>query len=48
MRRALLYVFPLFHLVPLKRAEEARAAAMFSPTEFAEKFWNDRLLPSLH
>jgi len=39
--------FPLFYVVSLKRATEEKAAATFNPTEFAEKFWNERLLKSL-
>lgn len=39
--------FPLFHLVPLEQAAREKAAATFNPTTFAEKFWNDQLLPSL-
>lgn len=41
------WLFPLFHLVPLERAAEQKAAATFNPTEFAERFWSERLLPSL-
>jgi hypothetical protein len=40
--------FPLFHVVSLKQATEEKAAATFNPTEFAEKFWSERLLKSLN
>jgi predicted lipoprotein len=40
-------VFPLFHIVPLERAIAKKAKAAFDPTEFAETFWNERLLNSL-
>jgi len=39
--------FPLFHVVSLKQATEEKAAATFNPTEFAERFWSEQLLPSL-
>jgi predicted lipoprotein len=39
--------FPLFHVVPLARAEKEKAAAEFNPATFAEKFWNERLMKSL-
>lgn len=42
-----LWFFPLFHIVPLERAAAERAAATFNPVQFAEKFWDDRLLKSL-
>jgi predicted lipoprotein len=42
------WFFPLFHVVPLERAEKEKAAATFNPTEFAEKFWNGQLLKSLN
>jgi predicted lipoprotein len=41
------WAFPLFHIVPLKRAAAEKAAAAFNPSQFAEKFWNDQLLKSL-
>jgi predicted lipoprotein len=43
----LAWFFPLFHVVPLERATKDKAAATFNPTEFAETFWNDRLMRSL-
>ena len=43
---AVCWRFPLFHIVPLKRAAAAKAAATFNPKTFAQKFWNDRLLKS--
>jgi predicted lipoprotein len=39
--------FPLFHVVRLDGAPSANAAEKFSPVEFADSFWNERLLPSL-
>jgi len=39
--------FPLFHVVSMKQATEARIAATFNPATFADKFWSERLLPSL-
>jgi predicted lipoprotein len=41
------WLFPLFHIVPLKAAKAKKAAAEFNPTQFAEKFWMNQLLPSL-
>jgi len=43
----ILWFFPLFHVVPLKHAEEEKAAATFNPQKFAETFWTDKLLPYL-
>lgn len=39
--------FPLFHIVSLEHATQARAAATFDPAAFAEKFWQEQLLKSL-
>ena len=47
MLAGLCWVFPLFHIVPLERAAKEKSAAVFNPTEFAEKFWSERLLKSL-
>jgi predicted lipoprotein len=44
---ALTWFFPLFHIMPLEQARQARTAGAFNPEQFAEKFWNDRLLKSL-
>jgi predicted lipoprotein len=41
------WFFPLFHVVPLERAAKERASTVFSPKEFAERFWNEQLLKSL-
>jgi predicted lipoprotein len=41
------WLFPLFHFVPLKKAEAERVSAAFDPAQFTEKFWNERLLKSL-
>ena len=43
----LCWFFPLFHVVPWERAEKAKAAGTFNPTQFTEKFWNEKLLRSL-
>lgn len=40
--------FPLFHVVTLKQAQQEKAAATFDPKDFAEKFWDERLLKSLN
>ena len=42
---ALLYCFPLFHVVSLDQAEQSSAAAEFDPVAFVEKFWTDQLIP---
>src|SRR5947207_3091976 len=39
--------FPLFHIVPLESAAKQKTATAFDPAQFAEKFWNERLLESL-
>ena len=39
--------FPLFHIVPLKTAAAEKAAAAFNATQFAEKFWSEKLPASL-
>ncbi len=44
---SLCWCFPLFHIVPLERAEKEKAAATFDPKAFAEKFWSGQLLTSL-
>ena len=41
------WLFPLFHVVPLKAANAEKAAATFDPARFAETFWTNQLLPSL-
>jgi len=38
------WLFPLFHIVPLKTATAERVAATFNPTQFAETFWTNQLL----
>ena len=42
----LCWFFPLFHIVPLERAAKEKESAAFNPKEFAEKFWNGRLVKS--
>ncbi len=44
---AALWRFPLFHVVPLKDAEDRRRAAAFDASKFADAFWKDRLTPAL-
>jgi predicted lipoprotein len=39
--------FPLFHIVRLGKTSSVNAGEKFIPAEFAESFWNERLLPSL-
>ena len=41
------WLFPLFHVVPLKTAAAEKVAATFNATQFAETFWTNRLLPAL-
>lgn len=41
------WLFPLFHIVPLKAAKAEKAAAAFNAEQFAETFWTNQLLPSL-
>lgn len=40
----MLYILPLFHIVPLEVAREKSAAAAFDAAAFVEKFWNDQLV----
>jgi predicted lipoprotein len=44
---ALLYRFPLFRVVRLQEVREKQAEEIFQPAEFAQGFWNGRLLNSL-
>jgi predicted lipoprotein len=37
------WLFPLFHVVPLKTADAEKAAATFNATQFAETFWTNQL-----
>jgi predicted lipoprotein len=41
------WAFPLFHVVPLDKALESREQAHFDAAEFAETFWDERLMPAL-
>ena len=43
----LIWRFPLFHVVPLAAALQAKAAATFNPTQFTETFWPEQLMKSL-
>jgi predicted lipoprotein len=41
------WLFPLFHVVPLKRALAAKSAKVFDAAQFAENFWTEKLLPAI-
>lgn len=41
------WLFPLFHVVPIRTATAEKIAATFDPAEFAETFWTNQLIPSL-
>ena len=41
------WAFPLFHVVPLDKALASREQANFDAAGFAEKFWDERLMPAL-
>jgi predicted lipoprotein len=43
----LCWLFPPFHIVPLKRAMEEKSAKVFDAVQFAENFWAEKLLKSL-
>src|SRR5262245_45875006 len=43
----LLYLFPLFRLIPLASAQKQKVAETFDPKRFAEEFWSEKLLQSL-
>lgn len=38
--------FPLFHIVPLKKAEAEESAATFDAVKFTDDFWSEKLLKS--
>ena len=40
------WLFPLFHVVPLKTATAEKAAEKFDAATFAENFWAEKLLPA--
>jgi len=40
------WLFPLFHIVPLKTATAEKVAATFNATQVAETFWTEKLLPA--
>jgi predicted lipoprotein len=44
---AVLWRFPLFHVVSLEETQSARQSESFDAAKFAESFWTDQLLPSL-
>src|SRR5215471_17119938 len=39
------WVFPPFHIVPLQQAQKAQDAAVFDASTYAQKFWQQKLLP---
>src|SRR5579862_6494802 len=41
------WLFPLFHVVPLKTARAEQTAAKFDATQFAEMFWTNKLQPNI-
>ncbi len=41
------WLFPLFHVLPLKAVTAEKAAATFNPTQFAENYWTNQLVPAL-
>jgi predicted lipoprotein len=41
------WLFPLFHIVPLKTAAAEKAAATFNAPQFAGSFWTSQLLPAI-
>ncbi len=41
------WLFPLFHVVPLKTAVAEKQAETFNATKFAETFWTNQLIASL-
>ena len=43
---ALCKFLPLFHIVPLKRAESEKDAGVFNAAKFADNFWSEKLLKS--
>ena len=41
------WLFPPFHVVPLKQAAAEKAATVFNPAQSAETFWGAQLLPAI-
>ncbi|HLX68440.1 MAG TPA: DUF2291 family protein [Verrucomicrobiae bacterium] len=39
------WLFPLFHVVPLKTVKAEQTAAKFDAPQFSEAFWTNKLLP---
>jgi len=44
----LCWLFPLFHVVPLKRVLEEKSANIFDAAQFSDIFWSEKLLPSIN
>jgi predicted lipoprotein len=42
----LLWLFPLFRVVPLRQAQQRQQSTAFNRTTFATAFWKDKLLPA--
>jgi predicted lipoprotein len=43
----LLWRFPLFHVVPLEQSTTRQQTSVFNAREFAEDYWQNRLIPGL-
>lgn len=41
------WLFPLFHVVPLKTVTAEKAAVTFNAAQFADNFWTNQLLPAI-
>jgi predicted lipoprotein len=44
---ALIWLFPLFHVVPIEQGSVARRPNLFNAAAYASAFWNERLPPAL-
>jgi len=41
------WLFPIFHVVPLKTVTAEKAAETFDATQFADNFWTNQLVPAI-
>ena len=41
----LCWLFPLFHIIPLKQAQQEQKAGVFDAVKAAAEFWEAKLLP---
>ncbi|HXS68251.1 MAG TPA: DUF2291 family protein, partial [Candidatus Polarisedimenticolia bacterium] len=41
------WLFPIFHVVPLKTVTAEKAAETFNATQFADNFWTNQLVPAI-